>query len=369
MKQMGKDASMEARPFLAEVRGIVYGPHFWAIAGIMIALCFIYSRWPWTESLLWLRELALFEFRVRLFGSLFIIPLLYATLAFGWRGTIVVWLIAIPVVSRQMILYSAHFVSFIPNMAFLLFPLLIVGLLTIELRHLRRERKASVELASQRQYYVSQVLKAQENERRRIAQELHDDVIQTILVIAKRANGMISKIGNGTQLSPIEDAEWIRNMALGLSENIRRQCLNLRPSILDDIGLIAALRWLASDMNKDEDIDIRVIVEGEERRLPPETEVTLFRIAQEALNNVKRHSKATIAEVIFEFTPKVIRLRVKDNGVGFSFEEMKHTPGRRDMFGILGIQERAKFLNSTAEIFSKLGKGTEVAIEIKCEHS
>jgi two-component system sensor histidine kinase DegS len=221
-----------------------------------------------------------------------------------------------------------------------------------------------VEWEKERQVYMSQIFKAQEDERRRIARELHDDTIQELLVIANRAQTLVSGDGNETTVGMRERAEWIRDAILHLLENLRRLSLDLRPSVLDDIGLVPALRLMVDHLNQEDEINTKMVVQGTEKKLRPEAEVTIFRIVQEALNNVRRHAKATEAVVALKFAPECLEIMVKDNGKGFSLNETIRNLTAEGKLGLIGMQQRAQLINSTFNIYSQPGKGTLVSIEI-----
>ena len=145
---------------------------------------------------------------------------------------------------------------------------------------------------------------------------------------------------------------------------MRRLCYELRPDVLDNLGLIPALEWLTSELRNDRKIRGRIEVIGNERRLSGETELALFRIAQEALNNVKRHSQATEAVVKVQFTRKKFRMSVADNGKGFDLPESPDDFAQRGKLGLIGIKERVRLLNGTLSVVSHKGKGTTLSVEV-----
>ena len=141
---------------------------------------------------------------------------------------------------------------------------------------------------------MQKVSEAQEAERKRIARELHDETAQSLVVILRDLDDLAS--GN-SRLSAKDIREEVRKVL----EGVRRFSQELRPSILDDLGLIPALNWLTSDLTKNFGITVDSEVIGNQRQLPQETELMLFRITQEALTNVRKHSKATKASVKVDF--------------------------------------------------------------------
>jgi two-component system sensor histidine kinase DegS len=355
---------------------VVNSPHFWVITVIILVLLFIYSAWPWREwkftDGVWqwvpwlssLYKLALVEIINHIIGILFLVPIIYAAVIFSWRGALATSLVSLGGV-LPIIVGAQSADVIITNIALLLLPFLVISLATFELEWRRKERKIFAEREEERRIYTSKVIEAQENERRRIAQELHDDTIQTLLVIANRAQTLIPS-GDDDTREVKRNAEWIRDATLEAVEDVRRMSLDLRPSVLDDLGLVPALRWLADCMNKESDINTWIIINGVKRKLSPQAEGTIFRVVQEALNNIRRHSKAKEAGVTLEFAAECVKITIEDNGQGF------HPPKKFDRLaatgklGLIGMQQRIDFLGGTFQVHSKPGEGTSLLIEAKC---
>jgi two-component system sensor histidine kinase DegS len=356
---------------------IVNSPHFWAIIVITLFLIFIYHAWPWREWKFehgvwqwfpWLSSLyslAIAEYLNRVVGILFLVPIIYAAVVFLWKGALAVCLVSLGGGVLPIIVDMWSITSIIPNIAVLLIPFLAVSIATFEIEWRRKERKIFAEREAERQVYVSKVLESQENERLRIAQELHDGTIQTLLVIANRAQNLIPS-GYGNMTGVKRNAEWIRDTTLEAVEGLRRTSLDLRPSILDDLGLIPALRWLVDNMNKESSINTRILVDGVQRKLSPQAEATIFRVVQEALNNIKRHSKAGEAIITLEFTAECLRITIEDNGQGFRPPRRLHTLTATGKLGLIGMQQRINLIGGTFKIRSRLGEGTLLLIEAKC---
>ncbi len=343
----------------------IYDPHSWAIVVIIAALAALYYAWPWPTWDFWFRRFAITEYVYDIIGSLFLIPIVYASIIYWWRGALVTWSLSITVMLPLLISFSPDSASLVRNVAFLSFPALLVAIITLELKWREKERKTLAEREAERQAYMSQILHAQEDERRRIAQELHDDTTQTLLAVANRAQALVS--GDYDDASKLRDqAKWIRDTLLQLSEDVRRLSLSLRPGILDNMGLIPALRWLVESTNIQDNLDTKLYIKGLERQLDSGTEVIIFRMLQEALNNVRRHSKATEAVVTLEFAPESLKIVVTDNGEGFTLPETVDSLTAKGKLGLLGIQERAKLLHGTMAIVSRPGVGTKLTIEATC---
>jgi PAS domain S-box-containing protein len=211
-------------------------------------------------------------------------------------------------------------------------------------------------------FYLGEVTKAQEEERTRIARELHDDTIQALVVLARQ----LDELATGTKglskerRASLEDLWQQANNAI---HGVRRLSQDLRPPTLDRLGLRPTLEWLANDVSKYSDIRIRAKVVGEERRLSPEAELMLFRITQEALRNVWRHSEATEAELTVEFEEDRIRITVRDNGKGFDLPGSVGDLTRHGKLGLTGMQERARLVGGTLKTESEPGKGTTITVE------
>lgn len=355
------------KSFLRKMNRVIYNLHFWAIVFIVLTLIIIYYGTtilvdPWFP---WFSGMVIFEYKYNLHGSLFLMPFLYAAVVFQWRGALIMWLLSLAVMLPRIVYLSFDTVALIRNISYSFIPLMVVALITLELRWKEKERKTLVEREAERQAYMSQVFKAQENERQRIAQELHDDTTQTLLVIANRAQALVSDAHSITIPELRTDMESIRDMILNVAEDMRRLSLDLRPSVLDNIGLVPTLRWLVDRLNWEDSIDTKIVVNGDSRKLQPETEVIIFRIVQEAVNNIRRHSKATAATITVEFAPESFKLTVRDNGKGFLFPKTISNFTAEGKLGLIGMQERAKFLNGALKIDSEPGKGTLVTLEVK----
>ncbi len=345
-----------------ELDRMIHSIHFWIIITLMLALTLVY--YTFKDWFPWFFSFFVFEYKNDIVGSLFLIPFIYASLVFWWRGSLIVWLLSAAAMLPCVMYYSFSLEKLMINVVLSLVPLMIVIIIALEQKWRETQKRILAEREEERQIYMSQIFKTQENERQRIAQELHDGTMQELLVIANRAQVLVSGDGNETTVEKRERAEWVRDAILQVLEDVRRLSLDLRPSVLDDIGLVPALRWLTDHLDQDGGINTQVVVHGAERKLSSETEVTIFRIVQEALNNARRHSKATEAVVTLEFAPESLEITVQDNGDGFSLRETSGKLATEGKLGLIGMQQRAKFLNSTFNIYSQPGKGTLVSIEI-----
>ncbi len=228
--------------------------------------------------------------------------------------------------------------------------------------HIARDVTEEKRLQEDLRYYLSQIVKAQEDERRRIARELHDDTTQFLFAVARKADNFLRV---NTRLTPetvafVNELRRLFNEAL---ESIRRFSLALRPPMLDDLGLIPTLRWLAGDMEKLIGTRVDLQISGKERRLPADAELMLFRAVQEALRNVWMHAQASKVQVIIEFREGSIRASVYDNGKGYILPDRFESLPRTGKFGLAGIDERMRLLGGSMSVHSEPGRGTMLTVE------
>jgi PAS domain S-box-containing protein len=229
-------------------------------------------------------------------------------------------------------------------------------------QHIARDVTREKQMQENLRFYLQEVTKAQEEERKRIARELHDDTIQALVVLSRELDDLASN-SKGLSKSTKTRLESLRQQTITTMQGVRRLTQDLRPAALDRLGLLPALQWLASDVSAYSGTAVKVKVLGAERRLPPEVELILFRIAQEALRNVWRHSQATEAEIFTEFNEGRIRVTVSDNGKGFYIPETIGELAKSGKLGLVGMQERARLLGGSVKVESQPGKGTTVTVE------
>jgi PAS domain S-box-containing protein len=212
-------------------------------------------------------------------------------------------------------------------------------------------------------YYLRQITRAQEEERKRIARELHDDTAQLLGSLSRQLDNFVRKKSG---LAPNE-VLFLKDLQAQLNrgvQGVHRFVQDLRPSLLDDLGLIPALRSLVKDMQEYDGIGSKLEVVGEEKRFPPEFESSLFRIIQEALNNIRRHAKASEASVVIDFSGDMVKVTISDNGRGFELVGRVDDLPRSGKLGLVGMQERARLLGGTLEVRSTPGQGTTLIIEV-----
>jgi signal transduction histidine kinase len=237
--------------------------------------------------------------------------------------------------------------------------LLVLGSMVYIVRLEKQTRLRYVELARsqhQLQLLSSRLVDAQENERRSISRELHDQVGQALgalLVDIGRLSAAVSR----TQPELKVQLDQMKSVAERTFQEVRNIALLLRPSMLDDLGLAAALEWQGREVSRRSEIEVEVDSEGVPESLPDEYRICIYRLVQEALTNAVRHSGARNAKVTVEQAATGIRVRVHDDGHGFD-------PGRTRGLGLLGMEERVKRLGGSFSVESDPATGTSVAAEL-----
>jgi len=214
-----------------------------------------------------------------------------------------------------------------------------------------------------RSHLLKQVLTIQEEERRRLALELHDDTGQQLSAVVVELGAARSVLGrDAAQAAEILDEA--REIAAKALRGLRKMIVGLRPASLDDLGLVPAICQLADDIGQRASVEIRVDGGALTRRLAPEVEIALFRIVQEGLNNIARHAAASRATLRFELADDEVCAVLEDDGVGFDPSKVVRHPYGLSGLGLPGMQERANLLGGEVTIRSALGEGTRIAIRL-----
>lgn len=231
-------------------------------------------------------------------------------------------------------------------------------------QHIARDVTIEKRMQDNLRFYLSQIVKAQEEERRRIARELHDDTAQTLYGLCRQIDNFMGERGGLTAKEARFLTELRQQIEIAL-QGVRSYSQDLRPPMLDDLGLLSSLRWLAGEMEKEYQIKVDLKVSGAERRFGPDEELVIFRAIQEALRNVGRHAQATRAEVAIEFSEGKTKVSIVDNGNGFQLPAQLADLTRAGKLGLAGIEERVRLLGGNLSLQSQLGKGTTVVVEVR----
>ncbi len=212
-------------------------------------------------------------------------------------------------------------------------------------------------------YMSSKILSSLEDERKRIARELHDDTGQALTTLALNLELVGRELPPGAEAAR-QRLEAVRELASNMIDNIRNLISDLRPSVLDDLGLVPALRWYIKRTLQPIGITVTFDARNLEERLPSDIETALFRIVQEALTNVMKHAHATRVDVMIERTDGHVVASVDDNGQGFDPTPTPRWNAEGRGLGLFGMHERAMLLAGTVTINSRRGAGTHVYVDI-----
>jgi signal transduction histidine kinase len=207
--------------------------------------------------------------------------------------------------------------------------------------------------------YVAAITNSQEEERRRIARELHDDTIQSLVAINRRLELLKALLGDRPEAE--QQLKELRALVQESIEGVRRFSRELRPTLLEDLGLAPALRQLVKELLA-QGIEATLSVHGDSSELDPAVELALYRIVQEALNNVHRHAQAYHVQVGLDIASDLVHLSVEDDGRGFEMTGSLNELAQRGSFGLMGIQERVELLGGHMAIHSRIGQGTRLDV-------
>ena len=348
--------------------------HFWIVVLLTTFIITLYYTWqewfPWFWGyFVWV------EYLNRAIGvTLFLIPLLYASIFVWWRGPVIISIIYLAMMTPFVSFYYVSFANMFSNFVLLILPVAIVIMVAILLERRKMQIEIAEEREEERQRYMTQIFQAQEDVKRRIALEIHDDAIQRLVAIATSAQQIILDSDNdeGAQHNIKKDIKWIRDNTVEVTNELRRIALALRPSILDNFGLTPAIRWLIGRLNKETRIKARISIEGHPINLCPEVEVNIFRIVQEALNNIRQHANASSTLITLSYTQDEVKLTIQDNGRGFTVDTIDNNIGSfisSGKLGIAGMRQRAASIASTFNIYSQKGGGTLISMDLRLSKS
>lgn len=212
------------------------------------------------------------------------------------------------------------------------------------------------------QFYIREITIAQEQERKRLSRELHDETAQSLADLCTDIDETMMK--ERLSASALQRLQRLRHKVDNMLDEVRRFSHELRPGLLDEFGLIPSLELLTEEMSRGGKLDCTINIIGSEQRLSSEAEAMLFRITQEALRNVRKHAAASEAVVNVEFCKGKVKLSIIDNGVGFEMPDILSSFARRGKLGVMSMQERARLVNGSLSIKSEVGEGTMITVEI-----
>jgi signal transduction histidine kinase len=203
----------------------------------------------------------------------------------------------------------------------------------------------------------ARLIQAQEAERRALSRELHDEVGQSLSAVLMELRNLSAGLKGRSEEQSRNHVETVKGLVENTVRVVRNMALLLRPSMLDDLGLIPALKWQARESAKRMSMDVTVATELDSDDLPDEYKTCIYRVVQEALHNCARHSLATTVRILVEQHPERLSLIIQDDGQGFDVRHMKGLV-------LLGVQERVAQLGGTCNIHSKPGRGTTLTVEL-----
>jgi signal transduction histidine kinase len=208
---------------------------------------------------------------------------------------------------------------------------------------------------------LRKVISAQEEERKRIARELHDETCQMISAVGMSLDTALSAPAPPEVRQRVEDARALAHRTLS---GVHELILDLRPSVLDDLGLVPAIRWLATRHLTPLGVSVRCELEEMDRRIPVEMETALFRVVQEVLTNVARHARAESVLIQLSVEANTLEIEIEDDGEGFVPEHVvTPQPGGRGL-GLMGLRERVELLGGSVRIDSAPGRGARVLVRV-----
>lgn len=209
----------------------------------------------------------------------------------------------------------------------------------------------------------SYLLSAQERERRRIALELHDELGQSLTVMKLQLRSIERGLGRD-QGTLKKDCESTLQYVDQIIENVRRISRDLSPSILEDLGLTAALRWLVEDFAKHSDIKVSLDIPSIDNLFSNDAQILIYRIFQEAFTNIGKHAKADNVSVVIDNDEGMVNFLVEDDGKGFDMEQIEARYPTERSLGLVAMDERARMLGGLIKISGHIGRGTRISFSI-----
>jgi signal transduction histidine kinase len=210
------------------------------------------------------------------------------------------------------------------------------------------------------QSYAADVIRGQEDERTRLARELHDETVQALIVLDQRLQ-LIERTARRDPPAALIKLTELRAITAGTIEEVRRVIHDLRPIYLEDLGLAPASKMLTQSLAQAAQLEATCTIDGEIRRLAPERELAVYRIVQEALNNVVKHAQAKHVQVHLRFD-ETLTVSIRDDGLGFTMPDRVDVLSDQGHFGLIGMRERAELIGARLTIHCSPGEGTTVEL-------
>ncbi|WP_409343766.1 sensor histidine kinase [Paenibacillus sp. MBLB4367] len=221
-----------------------------------------------------------------------------------------------------------------------------------------------LESAKNRQMLGLKITLAQEEERKRIAREIHDGLAQTMANVVLRAEISERMLSMGQPEAVKDELIELKGQVRGGLEEVRKIIFNLRPMALDDLGLVPTLRRFVQDFEERTKIRASIELIGRETRLPSGMEVAIFRLVQETFSNVLKHANASFISLEITFQAKMVKIAVLDNGIGFDVGLIESKIAKGNHFGLMGMRERIELLEGRMDIESTPSAGSKISMLI-----
>jgi signal transduction histidine kinase len=213
----------------------------------------------------------------------------------------------------------------------------------------------------ERQQLLRRLGQAEENERRRIARELHDQIGQTVTGLLLGLKNLEQSLGDvPARVALLDKLHWLQSLASGIGRDIHQIAADLRPAALDDLGLYRALEAFCSEWSRRFGVNADVQVLGSSERPPPDVEIAVYRAVQETLNNVIKHANARNVSIVLERRNRELRIIVEDDGSGFNIQDLNHIEFRSSKLGLSVIEERLALLGGSLAVESEPSQGTTI---------
>jgi two-component system sensor histidine kinase DegS len=329
------------------VRPPIHDRRFWLVQGLVVAIA---AGHELADTTNFITPIGVPGFAT---VALFMVPIIYAALNFGLTGSFATaaWVTLLTVPDFFVIDNADHHWIDGTQLAIIDSVAIFVG------QRVERERLVARREAQRLTAYAANIVLAQEEERRRIGQEIHDEPLQDMIQLYRRVAD-----ASGAEAQAIVSELRETNGVLAITiKNLRDIARGLRPPGLDDLGLVPALRRLTQEFGERNALDVSFAVTGEIRRLDAGVELGAYRIAQQALHNVERHAAAREVKVGVIFGERSLGIEVLDDGIGF---DLNHTEADSKSLGLLGMRERAQLLNGSLSVQSKPEFGTSVRADL-----